>query len=315
MNIAEKLDQIDCRKDTKARRVLNVAPDCVANITADTLEAGVTLEALEAVNVPVFRYGGQVTIHGKLPEFNPDSRPGGYKAVFRNQNGSIGVKYCAIDADKKKLIARACRMKGEFSSNATSQGFEVSQCFFVHNESERLAVKAATLAALKALPVGRFFGSAYAFSLMYGAGYGIAANIGAIPVAELWPLITELTGIGSLEELAAKEVESERQSEIQRAASHAEYEARVARERAEFETKWEAMAKALVPVAEAPVAGEVIIRNGIGFVRVELSAERGRNFYKVLEDNNGLRYGSARKLAKAFPWPKALAAGRVFQAA
>jgi hypothetical protein len=33
-----------------------------------------------------------------------------------------------------------------------------------------------------------------------------------------------------------------------------------------------------------------------------------------LENKDGLRYGE-RKLAKAFPWPKSLAAGKVYPAA
>ncbi len=36
----QKLDSIDCRKDTKARRRLNDNPDVICNISADDIEKG-----------------------------------------------------------------------------------------------------------------------------------------------------------------------------------------------------------------------------------------------------------------------------------
>lgn len=107
MKLSDRLETIDCRKDTKARRVSNVAPRTVANVTAEQLENGMTLEAIEGLNVPAFAYQTQITLHGKLPPFNPAARPGGYKAVFLNGNGSVGIRYGAIDTAKKALIARA----------------------------------------------------------------------------------------------------------------------------------------------------------------------------------------------------------------
>ena len=109
MTTTEKLETLDCRRDDKARRVSNVAPNTVANITAAELEAGVTLERLDELNVPVLRYGTQITIHGVLPDFDPDSRPGGYRAAVKNGNGSVGVRYGAVDASKKQMLRRCSR--------------------------------------------------------------------------------------------------------------------------------------------------------------------------------------------------------------
>ena len=107
-------------KDNKARRRANTSTQ-TANITAVELEKGVTIEKLESVNVPIYRYGTQVTIHGKLPDFC-NSYINGYKSIFKNQNGSIGVKYTAIDGAKKKTILRVdrlteCRMSPQINSN------------------------------------------------------------------------------------------------------------------------------------------------------------------------------------------------------
>lgn len=204
--LADRLETADCRKDEKARRVLNVAPDTVADISAEELENGVTLERLDALCVPVLRYATQITIHGKIGAFDENVRPGGYRAVFRNGNGSIGVRYSAIDAPKKAILVRCSRASGSpWHTVANSSGFQVQRSFYVRNESERQAQKEATINALRAFPVARFYGSAFAFPLAYGLGYGVAAEIGAIPAAELWPLCGEVFGVASLVELETLE--------------------------------------------------------------------------------------------------------------
>lgn len=91
-------------RDVKARRRTNTS-DVVANITAAEIEAGsITLERIQSLNVPVYLYSGQITIHGRLPDVTAGTDALGYKSVFRNGNGSLGVRYNAIDAEKKKLI-------------------------------------------------------------------------------------------------------------------------------------------------------------------------------------------------------------------
>lgn len=91
--------------DDKARRRTNQSCQ-IANISAREIEGGIDIETLEKINVPVYKYGTQITIHGQLPDVKND-RALGYKAIFKNQNGSIGVKYVAIDGRKKELIVLA----------------------------------------------------------------------------------------------------------------------------------------------------------------------------------------------------------------
>ncbi len=226
MNLAEKFETLECARDDKARRVANVAPDTVANITPDELEAGVTLERLETIGVPVLRYSTQITIHGKIAAFNPEARPGGYKAIFRNQNGSVGVRYSAIDGPKKELIERCADAATPLRSFAiipnteaaggwhvirNSTAFYVSRNFYVTIRDSQFdpesvaAQKTAALAALRAIPRDRYYGSAFGYVLAYGAGYGVAAEIGAIPAADFWLLCAHFFGIANLAELEAKE--------------------------------------------------------------------------------------------------------------
>ena len=125
---------IDCgEKDTKARRITNVSTK-QATITAQEIEDGVTLERLNDIGVPVFRYKTQVTIHGKLPDFNPDVKVNDYRWVFKNANGSIGIRYGAIDAAKKRTMM-ACesiaarRKNAKVSASMDSQGLILGKWF------------------------------------------------------------------------------------------------------------------------------------------------------------------------------------------
>ena len=233
-NLNEKFESICCRKDDKARRVLNVAVGTLANITADTLESGVTLESLETLNVPVFRYGTQITIHGNLPRFSDSSRPGGYKSVFLNANGSLGVRYSAIDGGKKDMLARACDVgKIGWLASRSSSGFEVSQSFYVSDEATRDDQKAACLAAMRSIPAGGFFGGVTAGCLAYGSGYFCAAFIGAIPINELWGVIEFFSGIRSESALVQRESDRDRKRAEERAIREADGDAKRLRMEAE----------------------------------------------------------------------------------
>lgn len=314
MKLSDRLETLECKRDDKARRVSNVAPNTVANITAETLEQGVTLEALDALNVPAFRYGTQITIHGKLPAFNPNARPGGYKAIFQNGNGSIGVRYSAIDAEKKKLIARASRVtEGGWRASANSSAFEVSRSFYVKDETQREAVKAECLAALRSLPVSLFYGSAFAFVLPYGMGYGCGAEIGAIPAADLWTLIDSLFGIKSEADLIKREQLAEQAQAAKRAEWEKEHEAHKAERAAKVET---IRASLGAPLTVHPKAGESfrLVDSFSGEIKTfELTGTGKRTFYRLTHVNGQPQTYTKRKVM-GNGWPKALEAGRLFPA-
>ena len=95
------------------------------------IENGISIESLEATNLPVFSYQTQITIHGKFPSNLSTNRVGGYKNLIENQNGSIGIKYNAIDFQKKNDIIKACRYykDSQWKSNLDSKGFSIVKLF------------------------------------------------------------------------------------------------------------------------------------------------------------------------------------------
>jgi hypothetical protein len=213
MQLTEIFDKTEfVNRDTKARRRLNVS-DKTANITADEIERGVSIERLESINVPVYQYGTQITIHGSLPDFS-NNRVCGYKSIFKNANGSIGVRYVAIDGEKKSVISRASRAcKPKMAVQIDSQGFSLVKFF---NQREDC------VAALKDIP-SVFVGSKYGAACAYG-GYVAIASIQAVYSEQLWPLVSWLTGgaITSMEQIEAIETAKREQYEREQAAAKLE---------------------------------------------------------------------------------------------
>lgn len=234
MNLSEKIETITGKRDSLARRVLNTAESKVANISAEELAEGVTLEALEALNVPVYRYDTQVTIHGKIP-----GATAGNRLFTLNGNGSVGVRYAAIDAEKKRTLHRACTLSGKkWVVNSDSQGFTLSRMFAVRSEEERAQVKAECLTALREVPSSLFYGWAGAFALSWGRGYAVQVSIGAIPAENVAALVKFFSGFQSMEELnLAEAVEI-----AKRDAERAEREARWEREAIERKAEAQAVA-------------------------------------------------------------------------
>lgn len=101
---------------------LNVNSDYeITDSLLNQLECGITSEVLEKIPTEIFQYYTQITIHGIFKRF---FNPYNYKLVFQNKNKSIGVKWQAIDLEKKKRIANRIKKAGwHFFSNSTESYF------------------------------------------------------------------------------------------------------------------------------------------------------------------------------------------------
>lgn len=195
MKFSEVFERSGIVTDEKARRVLNTS-DREANITAGEVEDGVTIERLEGIGVPVFRYNTQITIHGRLPGFSAAARPAGFKAVFKNDNGTVGVKYVAVDGAKKQIIRHASLYGTRgWIAHINSEGLTLSRHFETREEC---------IAAYKAFPRDLFYGGTIAGASPLG-GFYVYAHVSAIPEANVWPLIGRLWGVGSQAQIDAEE--------------------------------------------------------------------------------------------------------------
>ena len=217
-------------QDEKARRRINVS-GAVANITAREIEnEGVTLERLESIGVPVFRYSTQITIHGTLPDYTGGAVLG-YKSITPNGNGTLGVKFCAIDAGKKKLLEDILStVKTGWHLVRNSTDCELSRC---------CPEKETCVTTLKTIPTDLFYGSRYGVACPFGSGrYWACANIGAIPVENFWKIVATLGGPENEEEWIVIKTSRDKKRADERAA----YEAQRKIERAKEEAKIAAFA-------------------------------------------------------------------------
>jgi hypothetical protein len=85
------------------------------NITSETL-------AIVAKDYVIRKYKTQITIHGDFSSYSFASGYG-YKFVFKNKNNSMGVRYGAIDAEKRKYIASYLRDLGIFYRCNSSESY------------------------------------------------------------------------------------------------------------------------------------------------------------------------------------------------
>ena len=302
MKLKEKFAKAGLSCDQKARRRVNVSNER-ANISAERLERGVTIEELSAIGVPVYRYETQVTIHGNLPGLR-QARVNGYKSLVENGNGSLGVKYVAIDSEKKQLLRKACRVLGsKFRGSFNSQGFTL----FTSASS-----KADIVAEYESFPRDLIHGSIYAGALMYG-GFGLFVEVGCIDADKVDALLTYLTGKGESEckqAIEAFESEQNRKYEERQAQAKVDAEKRL-QAKAELIEKLKVATQHLKPLSELPKAGKVKIAVGFEGESVKWKfaefAKRGPVYcYKV----EASHFDKFRKYAGAYD--KALAEGRVF---
>jgi len=211
MDIKEVLDshQVAGGADSLARRVLNTAPKQAANVTLEEIEQGVTIERLESLNVPVYLYGGQVTIHGIFKDMPDSLVVAGYKSIMLNKNKSLGVKYVAIDGSKKQLLLDTSRLvkseRGKWVVYKSSKGFEAMKLF---------TDKQKAIDCYQSTPDNLYIGNKRIAALVYG-GFIVILYIGAIYQHNVWKLISTLTGIESQSDadIVKSELEAKRKQD------------------------------------------------------------------------------------------------------
>ena len=189
-------------RDFDSKKKLNRSNKIIESSLIDEIDSGITLERLDemAKDVPIFKYGGQITIHGEFPELT--GRVFGYKSIFQNKNKSLGVKWVAIDEEKRKEIASSLRFIGiNYRRNSSDAVFWVQK---------RLTdeVKKDMLGLYSKIDESLFYGNKRIFTLnYYGVDYiTLEFTINAIKKENVKPFLDSL---GVDEGFIAKEIERE----------------------------------------------------------------------------------------------------------
>lgn len=150
------------------RKTLNLSNTIIDKSILDTIDKGISIEYLSSINVPILKYKTQITIHGQFPKID-NSYAFGYKSIIRNLNNSIGVKYIAIDADKKEYIGKVLRNFGwYYRKSSICTKYELVKTSSDVNEIKECINSYKNI--LSNLDKSSFFGSA---NILYGSIYGI----------------------------------------------------------------------------------------------------------------------------------------------
>lgn len=146
MKTTEILLKSNFRKEFDTPKKLNRSTKEVPASVINDLEAGnFTCENIEALtrSYPIFRYYTCITIHGFWPEISR-SYIGRYKNVIQNKNGSVEIRYSAIDRTKIIEIRRLLNAtKTEYSGfqyleNSLNRVFRLSNRLTAENYTTKV---------------------------------------------------------------------------------------------------------------------------------------------------------------------------------
>lgn len=120
--------------DTKHK--LNLSNREVPQKALDAIESGCPIETLEklAKDFPICKYKTQITIHGIFPKISTNYI-GTYHNLVQNKNKSIGVRWTAIDCEKKNRLFKEARKLCGYSVISNSSTYHLQKVKSVNKDT------------------------------------------------------------------------------------------------------------------------------------------------------------------------------------
>lgn len=279
-----------------SKNITNKGNKVISQQALDKIETeGVTLEFLQGLNMPVYKYRTQITIHGLFPELK-NNYLGGYKNLFQNKNLSIGVKWQVVDYVKKDRIYKAITgyLRGWTRRHNSTEFFiyKTSQTF-TDKETYKTLLEAAK-ADISHINKNLFFGNCgvYLSQTLWG-GYFLVTyiNIGAILESNVIPCIENITKV-SMADIEAAAAEKQAKYEAEQAQRKAEYAAEMEAKKAKQAPLMEA-ARQILTDAGYTLAEKQPIETDKIYIKIETDTDTGRfNFvaYKYSKEGRQKKY-------------------------
>ena len=168
-------------------------------ITDDMITCdGITIESLEKLGMPIFKYKTQITLHG-IYNGNVD-RVGDYryKHLIHNQNKSIGIRYNAIDYAKKKTIYQYLRdVLGHRTTENSTEFYSSKWSKFTFDKTELLALYASAKEEANKINTNLIYGRVKVYlaqTPFMGATAVTLIDVNAIYEQNVMPFIESVTG-------------------------------------------------------------------------------------------------------------------------
>lgn len=213
------------------RKKVNRSDKTISEQTLNVVRnEGITSEMLNELDVPVFKYLTQITIHGDWEGLQRNTI-GGYKWLFTNQNGSLGVKYNAIDFDKKKRIYEALQHVGWRVRKTSNEFYAFKTAEVAGNKRKALDNGRELINQAKKINTDYFIGGVQA-NLLHARFIGyvveLRLSVNAIYDKDVKRLIENVTD-KTVEEIQQIKEEKERKREQERLEQQREWDRKAKR--------------------------------------------------------------------------------------
>ena len=213
-----------------SRHVNNLSERNVPQNLLDAVERGCPVETLDelAKDFPICKYRTQITIHGLFPALSTD-RIGRYVNIVRNKNGSVGVRWSAIDSDKKRRLYKRLAVYGGFRVYESSSEHYAYKMIPVTRETAQKTIDELRAQA-KAIDQSLFFGSVSAFlgSVMGLVFACLEVRVNAFYGRNFASIVKSVTGLSDeqMKERTCTYLAERRQKAKDRAKREEEYRAK-----------------------------------------------------------------------------------------
>jgi hypothetical protein len=229
------------------KHIKNLSAKKVPAALLQAVEKGCSFETLEklAKGFPICKYQTQITVHGIFDD--PHTRcVGFYVNLTKNKNQSLGIRWTAIDHEKKEKLFRYIKlMDNEWQIKEDSSSFYMCKMVRVSSQEALQKAQERYQAEVDKIDVNLFTGSANVFKLegLWGITYvGLALVIQCFPEGRFWQIAENITGKKKTEILAAEaaKIAEEKKREEEREAERKKRREETDRKHAAYEARREA---------------------------------------------------------------------------
>jgi len=242
------------------KKKLNRSKIVVSKEILSKIDNGITSEDLSLLlhkDLPIFKYGGQITIHGLFPKLE-NNYAFGYKHVFQNKNQSIGIKYGAIDEAKRKALRLPLsHLKFQYSKNSTEHNFNIQRASDTQEQFDKNVAELKELASK--IDTKLFTGGVQIYhGTIWGRVYTfLELTINTIAQKNIEPFLTNL---GITKEIRENlQLKADQQTQ-ERQESWDKMKAETNRKKADLKAQILELNKTLPYTKETPIEGNIYLQ-------------------------------------------------------
>lgn len=265
---------------------LNTSPKAIPTAILNEIEnKGLTLERIEELNAngyDIYKYATQITMHGTCDELSKDGRIGWYKCLSLNKNKSIGIKWIAVDREKKLRIIEMLKECG-WSSESNSTELYPMRFKRVENVDEARRVASEWKANIDRIDHSLFYGTSniYLARCNWGGVY-VVCNlvVNGIKECNVNKLIEQVTDMPVAEIEAIRESRLRKEKE-DRDRRNAEYERERAKREAEAAVYNEKFVTELLQSHKEVVSNEQPVGTVVAVVKRDYDGKYKLAYYRI----------------------------------